>query len=162
MSRDCPGCARRGAPEPRAWLCPACAMSYAAQVPNLAVTDVVAVALGGAGQARRPSVGGAGQRDVSHMRCGRLEDDHTSSQPLRYRTPDHHLSRVHQRHTGPTRIAAALRDTHHRRREQRYYACPHCGHWHLSSRPDRPLTSRQRRNRRRALAWLARSRPTIP
>jgi hypothetical protein len=61
-----------------------------------------------------------------------------------------------------TRIAAALRDTHHRRREQRCYVCPHCGHWHLSSSPDRPLTSRQRRNRRHTLAWLARHKLTIP
>jgi hypothetical protein len=55
-----------------------------------------------------------------------------------------------------TRVAGVLRDTHHRRRERRYYACPDCGHWHLSSSPDRTLTSRQRRNRMRALAWLAR------
>ncbi len=31
-----------------------------------------------------------------------------------------------------TRIAAALHGNT-KRREQRCYACPHCGHWHLSS-----------------------------
>ncbi|MGH3839065.1 MAG: hypothetical protein ACRDSF_25720 [Pseudonocardiaceae bacterium] len=35
-----------------------------------------------------------------------------------------------------TRVAAALRDNT-RRRERRCYACPDCGHWHLTSSPDR-------------------------
>jgi hypothetical protein len=61
-----------------------------------------------------------------------------------------------------TRVAGALRDTCHRRREQRCYVCPSCGHWHLTSSPDRSLTSRQRRNQRRALAWLARRKLTTP
>jgi hypothetical protein len=33
------------------------------------------------------------------------------------------------------RISATLRNNQ-RRREQRYYACPHCHRWHLSSRED--------------------------
>jgi hypothetical protein len=45
MSQTCPGCGRRGVPALRAWLCPTCGVSHAAQVPNPAATVVVAMPL---------------------------------------------------------------------------------------------------------------------